>query len=127
MFRRLFSLFLIAGLALVPQALLEAQSATASSPIPLSPLVDGKIYAKVYPNYDALRRGSEMKMAVVPLRHGHSPYSGQLPIFLRSASSLAPESVSTRLEFDPVEGLSLGAVEPPSFESKEIPVFQPAG
>ncbi len=133
MFRHWLSLFLIVGLTQISLPSLEAQSAESLSPIPQSAPLDGKIDAKVYPNYDALRRGAEMKVAVVPFRPGHGPSFGALPIFLRRASSLAPESISTRLEFDPLEGLSLSIVEPThskatkfSFSTQPVQVLTPA-
>ena len=132
MFRCWLPLLLIAGLVLLPQPFLVAQAAQDLSSVPPIPLIDGKIYLKVSANYDALRRGARMEIAIVPYRHHQVPHMESLPVFLRSAPSLKPESVSTRLEFDPVEGLSLNNLQPHSkarlfpFSGQPVEVLTPA-
>ncbi len=129
MFRRLLSLFLVVGLTQIARPLAEAQSVP--DPFPATPTLP--IDAKVYTNFDVLRQGTEMKVAILPLRRTKGYTTEPLPVFVRSAPSLVSEAVSTSLELEPADGLSWDAVKSPSsmaekfhFSNQPIQVFTPA-
>jgi hypothetical protein len=133
MFRR--SLTLCLAIALTQIA--TAQSATEPSSTK-PPLVDPfqvqpppPVRFLAYTNYDVLRQGTEMKVAVALIRHWDS-HTVSPPQFVLSARSLVPESVSTCLELDPAPEFSLSALQPPhakatrfSFAKQSIKVLVP--
>jgi hypothetical protein len=116
MLRCPLALSLISYVLCVNSSTLMAQTLPENTPTP-------PITIKTFNNFDALRQGTEMKIAIVLMTPGAPSREAQSQ-FVRNVPSLQAEPISTHLELDCAEGFSFGAIHPPNWKAKKF-TFSP--